>query len=199
MAKKKSARKQAAARKTAPKKPSRKKEPADSRKPKANRNPIYQGVVSRIRRLLQNFEESNAIKHAGTKGSLREAHLRQFLCDFVPLLFEIKSGFVTDSRGADISPQIDLRVFDKKSISTFALSDFATIVPLEAARLSVEVKSTSKSGHLAQITTQQKSIRRMGFTWTFLSNRHLSIACVITFRRLQQSSPQRLVELRLLC
>lgn len=140
---------------------------------KEHHNPILQGVVSRVRQIHQKFEESNAIKHAGTKGSLREAYLRQFLADFVPLPFEIKSGFVTDCRGGEISPQIDLLVFDRTSVPAFALADFVTIVPLEAARLAIEVKSILKSANLAQIKSQQESIRRMRFAWTTSDRKYL--------------------------
>lgn len=124
------------------------------------------GATSRVRQLLEKFKESNTIPHAATKGALREAYLRQFLAEFIPVPFEIKSGFVTDCRGAEVSPQIDLLVFDRTSIPAFALTDFVTIVPLEAARLAIEVKSTLRIRDLSQIKSQQESIRQMRFAWT---------------------------------
>ncbi len=135
---------------------------------KKHRNAILVGVASRIRQLLERYVESNAIPHDATKGSLREAYLRQFLADFVPHPFAIKSGFVTDCCGADISPQIDLLVFDKTSIPSFSLSEFITVVPLEAVRLGVEVKSRLDGSHYEQIKRQQDSVRRMHFVGTTL-------------------------------
>ena len=140
---------------------------------KEHHNPILLGVVSRIRQVLEKFDESSVIKHAGTKGSLREAYLRQFLSEFVSLPFELKSGFITDCRGAEISPQIDLLVFDRTSVPAFALSDFVSIIPLEAARLAIEVKSLLKSDDLAQIQIQQNSLRRMRFAWATAGREYL--------------------------
>ena len=140
---------------------------------KSHRNVILKGVVARIRQLLDQYEESKIIGHDTTKGSLREAYLKQFLADFVPHPFVITSGFVTDCRGEDISPQIDLLVFDRTSIPGFALSTFVTVLPVEAVRLAIEVKSTLKAAHLAQIKSQQDAIRRLRFAWTSEGRRYL--------------------------
>jgi Domain of unknown function (DUF6602) len=78
---------------------------------KHQRNPILRGVVSRVRQLLEQYRESEIIEHASTKGSLREAYLKQFLADFMPHPFAVTEGFVTDCRGDELSPQIDLLVF----------------------------------------------------------------------------------------
>ena len=143
---------------------------------KKQRNPILNGVASRIRQLLERYEESKTIQHDTTKGNLREAYLRQFLADFVPHTFAIKSGFVTDCRGDDISPQIDLLVFDKTSIPGFTLSEFITVVPLEAVRLGIEVKSHLKSSDYSQIKRQQDAIRRMRFAWATPDRKYMHTA-----------------------
>lgn len=140
---------------------------------KKQRNAILNGVASRIRQLLERYDESKAISHDTTKGSLREAYLRQFLADFVPHPFAIKSGFVTDSCGHDISPQIDLLVFDTKSIPGFNLSEFITVVPLETVRLVTEVKSRLDSSDYDQIKRQQDSIRRMRFVGCTLDRKFM--------------------------
>lgn len=140
---------------------------------KQHRNPILNGVTSRVRQLLERFEESECIAHAATKGSLREAYLRQFLSDLIPIPFGLRSGFVTDCRGEDISPQIDLIVFDKASIPAFALSEFVTLVPLESARLAIEVKSLLKSNDLDQVKRQQECVRRLRYSWTTIDRRYL--------------------------
>ena len=132
---------------------------------KSHRNPILNGVTSRIRQLLERYEESKTIAHQATKGSLREAYLKQFLADFIPHPFAIKSGFVTDCRGDNISPQIDLLVFDITSIPSFTLSEFIVVVPLEAMRLCIEVKSLLKLSDYSQIQRQQEAIRKMRFAW----------------------------------
>ena len=141
---------------------------------KKHRNPILQGTASRVRQLLERFEESKAIQHDSTKGSLREAYLKDFLAGFVPPGLAISSGFITDSRGADISPQLDLLVYDKCSLPSFVMSAFSTIVPLEASRLSIEVKSNLKQEHFEQIKGQQETIRKMRFAWTAQNRKYLS-------------------------
>lgn len=75
-------------------------------------NAVLQVVESRVRQLLERYEESTAIEHKATKGSLREGYLRQFFAELVPNSVQLRSGFVTDCRGEVISPQIDLIAFD---------------------------------------------------------------------------------------
>ena len=141
---------------------------------KKHHNPILRGTTSRVRQLLEQFEESKAIRHDATKGSLREAYLKDFLAGFVPPDLAISSGFITDSRGADISPQLDLLIYDKRSLPSFVMSAFSTIVPLEASRLSVEVKSNLKHEHFDQIKCQQETIRKLRFAWTTQDRKYLS-------------------------
>jgi hypothetical protein len=140
---------------------------------KQHRNPILKGVASRVRQLLEQYEESKVIQHDTTKGSLREAYLKQFLAEFVPYPFMLRSGFVTDCRGQTISPQIDLLVFDKTSIPGFALNEFVTIVPLETVRLAIEVKSVLRASDIAQIKRQQEAIRGMRVALTTPDRKYL--------------------------
>ena len=133
---------------------------------KRHLNPILQGTTSRVRQLVEQFEESKSIRHDATKGSLRETYLKDFLAEFVPHRLAISSGFITDSKGAEITPQLDLLVFDKASLPSFVMSAFCTIVPLEASRLAIEVKSNLKHEHFKQIKAQQEAIRRMRLAWT---------------------------------
>jgi hypothetical protein len=141
---------------------------------KKHRNPILQGTASRVRQILERFEESKAIRHDATKGSLREAYLKDFLAGFVPPGLAISSGFITDSRGADISPQLDLLIYDTCSLPSFVMSAFSTIVPVEASRLSIEVKSNLKQEHFEQIRNQQETIRKMLLTRTAQNRKYLS-------------------------
>jgi len=140
---------------------------------KKHRNPILLGVISRVQQLLERYKESNSIKHRATKGSLREAYLKEFLADFVPHGLSFSSGFVTDNRGEEISPQLDLVVFDPQCLPSFVLSEFATIVPLEAVRLVIEVKSKLVQEDFKQIKAQQDSFRKMRLAKTDATRRGL--------------------------
>jgi hypothetical protein len=140
---------------------------------KQHHNPIFRATISRVRQLLERFEESKAISHAATKGSLREGYLKDFLATFVPTGFAISSGFITDSKGEDVSPQLDLLVFDHSCLPSVVMSAFCTVVPLEASRLAIEVKSMLKQDDFAQIKTQQETIRKMRYSWTAKHRTHL--------------------------
>lgn len=133
---------------------------------KQHHNPILQATISRVRQLLERFEESKAIPHAVTKGSLREGYLKDFLATFVPSGFAISSGFVTDSKGVDVSPQLDLLLFDQSCLSSISMSAFCTVVPLEASRLTIEVKSVLRQEDFQQVKNQQDTIRKMRYSWT---------------------------------
>lgn len=143
---------------------------------KSNLNTILRGVVSRIRQLREQFEESGILEHNSTKGSLREAYLRQFLADFVPHPFEITSGFITDSLGEHISPQLDLIVYDRTSIPGIAMSQFVSVLPIESVRLLIEAKSVLKASHFQQIQGQQSVMRQLRMAWTTESRRYLRTA-----------------------
>lgn len=140
---------------------------------KKYRNAILQGMVSRVRQLLERYEESKSIRHDTTKGSLREAYLKDFVSEIVPPGLSTSSGFVTDNKGAEISPQLDLLIYDSYSLPGFIMSEFTTIVPLEAARLSIEVKSILKQDCFEQIKKQQETIRKMRYSWTTKNRTHL--------------------------
>jgi hypothetical protein len=142
---------------------------------KTHRNAILKGVVSRLRQLREQYEESAIIEHNATKGSLREAYLKQFLADFVPYPFVLTSGFITDCRGDRITPQIDLLVFDRTSVPAFALNQFVSILPLETVRLLIEVKSLLQAKHFQQIQEQQAAIRELRFAWTTEGRKYLKM------------------------
>lgn len=140
---------------------------------KTQLNPILQIVVSRVVQLLARYDESSAITHSATKGSLREGYLKQFLVDFIPPSLSVKSGFVSDSVGQEISPQIDLIVFDPTFIPAVALNDYVAILPIECVRLVVEVKSALKKHDIQQIVEQQTSLRKLRHSFTTSQRKYL--------------------------
>lgn len=132
---------------------------------KKHSNPILSAATARIEQLRARYKESASINHSSTKGSLREAYLRQFLSEFIPSQFKVTSGFICDCGHADISPQIDLIVFDDSSLPKFALSEFVSIVPVEAARVIIEVKSTLAADTFEQMQRVADSTKAMTIAW----------------------------------
>lgn len=137
-------------------------------------NPILRTVESRIRQLVERYQESLAIPHSATKGSLREGYLKQFLAEFVPSSLQIRSGFVTDCRGLEISPQIDLLIFDPSSLPAISMDAFVTLLPIEAVRLSIEVKSTITKPDIEQVQLQQEIFRKMRYSFTTSKREYLT-------------------------
>jgi hypothetical protein len=137
-------------------------------------NPIVSVAISRVGILLQQYQESAAIAHAATKGSLREAYLKQFLAESIPQPLQVGSGFVTDAKGHDVSPQIDLLIFDPQNIPAYSMAAFVTVVPIEAAVLAVEVKSSIAKVDFDQIRRHQVSFRKMRPAYTAEGRKYLT-------------------------
>jgi len=133
---------------------------------RVRKNPIRNIIQSRIRQLLERYNESSSIKHTATKGSLREGYLKQFIADVAPTSLSVSSGFVVDARGESMSPQIDLLVFDPTAIPPFSLSDFVVVLPIESVCLSIEVKSALRASSFAQVREQQATFRNMRISLT---------------------------------
>lgn len=115
------------------------------------------------------FVQSKSLSHSGTKGSLREAYLRAFLRKLAPGGCEISGGFITDSIGS-ISPQLDLVAFDE-TLPAIQLDQAISIIPVESARLWMEVKSKLETKHLEPIKQRLASISSM--QWSLLNNTSL--------------------------
>jgi hypothetical protein len=133
---------------------------------KMKSNVILRSMQARIQQLKSHFMESESIQHSSTKGSLREAYLKQFISHTVPIRYKVNTGFITDSASSEISPQIDLVVYDTQDLPALTMSDFVTIVPIESAQCVIEVKSTLQAAHFDQLAEQQSAFRRMRFATT---------------------------------
>ena len=133
---------------------------------KIQRNRVLEGVIARIDQFMTRFPESMAIDHDGTKGTLREGYVKDLIAQFLPTNLAVKSGFVTDSQGSTISPQLDLVVFDPTDIPNFSMSEFVTIAPVESVQCVIEVKSTLKTSDLDQIIRHQNAFRELTYAFT---------------------------------
>lgn len=122
-------------------------------------NPYTRLVSSKVRQLSEQFGESEAIKHAATKGALREAYLRKFLLELAPTNFKLTGGFITDSHGV-ISPQIDLIGVDD-TLPLIPLDPGISVTPIESVRLWIEVKSVLETKHIVGVRKRLKTIQSM--------------------------------------
>jgi len=121
-------------------------------------------LISAAKQLVEKIEASSNISHNATKGALREVYLKVFLKDLVPHVCHMSSGFITDASGK-LTPQIDLIGFDD-ALPSIALDDHISMVPIEAAKFWIEVKSILQASHLENIRERLTSIESMN--WSIL-------------------------------
>jgi len=76
------------------------------------------------------------LSHGPTVGNYREELLRNLLINFIPSQYEVSTGFV-----AGCSKQIDILVWDKTHYSPLFREQHLVVVPLEAVRCVIEVKT----------------------------------------------------------
>jgi hypothetical protein len=119
------------------------------------------GIIrARLQGLKALLQESSEIEHGGTKGSLRERYLIEFLHSVLPPGYIVAGGFICDVLG-NITPQLDLIVADRSTIPAVALARDVAVVPVEVARLAIEVKSTLRSDDLEQVRQQAEAFRSL--------------------------------------
>lgn len=122
-------------------------------------NPYSSFLLSEVKQLVEKCESVSHITHNPTKGALREAYLRAFLSKIVPQQCSLSGGFITDIRGT-LTPQIDLIGYDN-SLPAMKLDQSISIVPIEATRFWIEVKSTLETKHLDGVVERLNEIDKM--------------------------------------
>lgn len=99
-------------------------------------------ILDRVAKKMQvDFEESAAIKHSGSKGTVRERDVqREFLAKYVPASARVTGSGELVSVDGQVSGQCDLMIVDADTPPLWAAEDY-TIVPVECCHVTVEVKS----------------------------------------------------------
>lgn len=126
--------------------------------------PYASALVSSAKQLREKYNEAGVITHAVTKGALREAYLRGFIRGLMPGGCHTTSGFITDSKG-QLTPQLDIIGFDD-TLPSISLDTDIKMVPIEATKFWIEVKSNLKTKHLENIKQRLSSVENM--TWSML-------------------------------
>jgi hypothetical protein len=103
------------------------------------------------------------VRHKGSLGVGRETILRKFLADQTPEPLRISTGFVAvPARPEWCSDQCDVLVYDPRSSQPLYRIDEFVVVPSQAARLAIEVRSNmsvSKASGVDQVFKVHKSMR----------------------------------------
>lgn len=99
-------------------------------------------ILGRVAQRMQvDFDESAAIQHSGSKGTVRERDLqRDFLEKYTPSSVLIAGSGELVSADGQTSGQCDLMIVDSNTPPLWAAEDYA-IVPIECCQVTIEVKS----------------------------------------------------------
>jgi len=107
--------------------------------------------AANVKELRSLFLATKGVEHNGEKGSLREAFVISLLQQYLPVQFGIGSGVVVDKQGRQ-SPQIDIVIYDKRTMPPILDKSGRGIYPIDAVLRVIEVKSVLDTSALSQLT-----------------------------------------------
>ena len=127
-------------------------------------NPIKSVVRARVAAMMAKYNEAGSVAHMGVRGQLREKYLIEFFRDVIPQSFSITSGIICDASGAS-SMQMDFIVTNDAMLPSMALHEDISIVPIEAALMTAEIKSNLTVQALEQVEKQASAIGELRYTY----------------------------------
>lgn len=115
--------------------------PKDNKSLKNN----FKGIIStlfdnKIQGIINSFNATVEVKHAGIKGDIREIEIRDILKELVPINMEVSSGIIADSEGKQ-SHQMDIVIYDKNIMPSIINYQHLGFFPIDAVIYAIEVKS----------------------------------------------------------
>ena len=111
--------------------------------------------------MLQDFEQiQSQVKHAGERGSEREASLRDFLRIYLPSRYAVENGEVVDTDG-QTSKQCDLIIYDHLNSPLLLAGRDYRVFPVEPVLATVEVKSVLSTAELQDAAEKIRSVKRL--------------------------------------
>jgi hypothetical protein len=117
---------------------------------------VFDGIS---RQMFLDFEQiQSQVKHAGERGSEREASLRTFLRKYLPSKYAVAKGEVVDTWG-QTSKQCDLIIYDHSNCPLLLAGEDYRIFPVEPALAVVEVKSVLSVTELKDASEKIKSVK----------------------------------------
>jgi hypothetical protein len=121
-------------------------------------NEIFDGIG---KQMLLDFEHIQAqIKHAGERGSEREASLRTFLTSYLPSKYAIANGEIVDEQG-QTSKQCDLVVYDHINCPLLLAGKDYRVFPAEPVFAAIEVKSVLNVAELRDASEKIRSVKSL--------------------------------------
>ena len=124
-------------------------------------NSLHQ-ILNRVAKRMQvDFEESAAIEHRASKGTVRERDVqRDFLEKYMPGIARVTGSGELVSADGQVSSQCDLMIVDVETPPLWVKEDYA-IVPIECCHIVVEVKSNLTTEELRNSWTAAKKAKSL--------------------------------------
>ena len=122
---------------------------------------LYSQMKSLAKVMKIKYEEvTKEIEHRGEKGTMREEIIRKFLESYLPDKYGVRRGIIICAAGIQ-SKQQDIIIVDKNVTPKFVNFDDVDVVPVESARVIVEVKSVLTTTELEKALVNIASVRSM--------------------------------------
>jgi hypothetical protein len=97
-------------------------------------------IVNRATQMVGAAKALKSINHSGLKGQLRELVVRELLNPVLPPGYVVGQGEIVSAYGGT-SNQIDVVIADRRILPAMLIDQVSGIFPIEAALMTVEVKS----------------------------------------------------------
>lgn len=109
--------------------------------------------------LLLEFQKTSEIQHSGGKGDNREDAFRGFLKTHLPTRYAVGRGEIV-SHFNDVSPEMDVVIYDPIHCPLFLKSDSHSIFPTESVYGAINMKSHLDSGELKEAYSNISSFKK---------------------------------------
>ena len=110
------------------------------------------------RLLAAEFERASAIRHATTKGSLRERAVFPIARQLFPARYEVTSGEIMNASGQRSRAQ-DVIVYSPDVVAGWQIDQIGALLPAEAVVATIEVKSRASKADIDTATTNLASMK----------------------------------------
>lgn len=103
---------------------------------------------------------AQSVSHAGTMGSVNEAHWIDLFRAYLPNRYEVAGGIIVDSLGGR-SEQIDMVIFDRQYTPTLLDQKSHRYIPAEAVYAVFECKQVVDKANVSYAQGKAASVRRL--------------------------------------
>lgn len=111
------------------------------------------------RRMRAQFEEIRRT-HRGEGGRRREDDVREFLQQFLPQKLAVGTGEIVAANG-EVSPQIDLIVYDALETPLLDRSESSVVVPVEGVYGVIEVSSNLTTSKFTEDVNKLRAVKQL--------------------------------------